>query len=67
LKDKGFDANLPALLRDIEARDEKDRNRSESPLVPAADAIELDTTSMPIEEVCAKVMQLAQQRGLSKA
>jgi cytidylate kinase len=35
--------------------------------VPAADAIELDTTSMPIEEVCAKVMQLAQQRGLSKA
>ena len=67
LKEKGFDANIAALLRDIEARDEKDRTRSESPLVPAEDAIELDTTSMPIEEVCEKVMQLALQRGLIKA
>lgn len=64
LIDKGFSANLADLLRDIEARDERDRNRSESPLVPAEDALELDTTSMPIEEVCEKVWQLAQQRKL---
>ncbi len=62
LMDKGFNANLADLLRDIEARDERDRNRSESPLVPAADALELDSTQMPIEMVCEKVWQLVQQR-----
>ena len=64
LKDKGLNVNLSALFRDIEDRDEKDRTRSESPLVPAEDAIELDTTSMPINEVCAEVMKLACERGL---
>ncbi|EDY87362.1 cytidylate kinase [gamma proteobacterium HTCC5015] len=64
LIDKGFSANLGDLLRDIQARDERDRNRSSSPLVPAEDAIELDTTSMPIEAVCRKVYQLARERNL---
>lgn len=67
LKDKGFDANLADLLRDIEARDERDRNRAASPLVPADDAVELDTTEMGIEEVCHKVRELAVERGLIQA
>lgn len=64
LIDKGFGANLGDLLRDIQARDERDRNRSSSPLVPADDAIELDTTSMPIDIVCRKVYELARERNL---
>ncbi len=36
LKAKGIDANLRALSRDLEERDERDRKRTVSPLVPAA-------------------------------
>lgn len=62
LKEKGFDANLHALLRDITARDERDQNRSVSPLEPAADAVLVDTTGRSIQEVVEEVMSLARQR-----
>lgn len=62
LKEKGFDANLHALLRDIAARDERDQNRSVSPLRPAEDAVRVDTTGRSIEQVVADVMSLARQR-----
>jgi len=38
------------VIRDLRARDERDRNRADSPLKPAADAILLDSTSMTLEE-----------------
>ncbi|MGH8401118.1 MAG: (d)CMP kinase [Gammaproteobacteria bacterium] len=66
LKQKGFDANLHALLRDIAARDERDQGRSISPLRPAADAIQVDTTGRSIREVVAEVMSLARQRFAAK-
>jgi cytidylate kinase len=53
---KGESANLPRLLRDIEERDERDRSRSVSPLLPADDAIVIDSTATPIDAVFAKVM-----------
>jgi len=39
------------VIRELRARDERDRNRAESPLKPAADAVLLDSTSMTLEEV----------------
>ncbi len=39
------------VIRDLRARDERDRNRADSPLKPAADAILLDSTHMTLEEV----------------
>lgn len=60
LKDKGFDANLAALRRDIEARDQRDKNRAISPLKPAEDAVIIDTSTLPIKTVCEKVYQLVQ-------
>ncbi len=39
------------LLRDMRERDQRDRQRSESPLRPADDAITLDTTGMTLEQV----------------
>ena len=62
LKQKGLAANLDGLFRDISARDERDRNRSISPLQPAADAVRLDTTGVGIPEVVAQVMGLARER-----
>jgi len=59
LMDKGIGANLPALLKDIEARDEQDAQRAASPMVPAADAIVIDSTSLAIEEVTRQVVTRA--------
>jgi cytidylate kinase len=38
------------VIRDLRARDERDRNRADSPLKPAADAVLLDSTNMTLEE-----------------
>lgn len=51
LKQKGLTANLPALVDEIRARDDRDRNRSASPLRPADDAIEIDTSHLTISAV----------------
>jgi cytidylate kinase len=39
------------VIRELRARDERDRNRTESPLKPAQDAVILDTTNMTLEKV----------------
>ena len=62
LKEKGIDANIAALVKDLNLRDEQDANRAVSPLKPADDAILLDTTKMSIEDVTQKVLDLAKQR-----
>jgi len=62
LKEKGINANIAALVKDLKLRDEQDANRAVSPLKPAEDAILLDTTEMGIEEVTQKVLELAKQR-----
>lgn len=56
LKEKGFDANLHSLFVEIAERDERDRNRTVSPLRPAADAVVIDTSALGIEEVLAAVL-----------
>lgn len=65
LKDQGLSANLAALSRDIEARDQRDMSRDVSPLKPADDAITVDTTSMSIDKVLNHIVELAGQRGLN--
>ena len=45
-----------ALLRELEARDARDRERTVSPLVPAPDAHTVDTTAMTVDEVVSAVM-----------
>jgi cytidylate kinase len=59
LQEKGFDANIQSLLSEITERDERDRNRSVAPLVPADDALLIDSTGMSIDDVLAKVVQHA--------
>ncbi|HSC46575.1 MAG TPA: (d)CMP kinase, partial [Gammaproteobacteria bacterium] len=62
LKGKGLAANLDALFRDICARDERDQNRSVSPLKPAPDALTLDTTGLAVEAAVDQVLEWARQR-----
>lgn len=58
LMDKGLDASMTALLRDIRDRDERDSARSVAPLKKAADAVQLDTTKLTIEDAAAQVLRL---------
>ncbi|WP_432453503.1 (d)CMP kinase [Agarivorans sp. QJM3NY_29] len=51
LQDKGFDVSFDHLLSEIEERDQRDRNRSVAPLVPAQDALVIDSTSLSIDDV----------------
>lgn len=64
LKDKGESVNLAALLEDIRDRDRRDRERTVAPLKPAADAEQLDSTRLGIEDVLEHVLVLLRQRGL---
>ncbi|MCG9756566.1 (d)CMP kinase [Shewanella insulae] len=51
LQDKGFDVNIDRLLAEVVERDERDMNRPVAPLVPAEDALVIDTTGIGIDEV----------------
>jgi cytidylate kinase len=64
LRQKGFDASLPALIEDIRARDERDSTRAVAPLRPAEDALLIDSTSRSIDEVCELVMNQVRNLGL---
>ena len=64
LMDKGSSVSLPDLFASIQARDERDRSRTISPLAPAEDAVSIDTTQMSIEAVVHAVLQHAAERGL---
>lgn len=57
LKEKGLDVNLAGLTREIEERDRRDRERAESPLVMAQDAILIDSSNLDVHEVIQQVLQ----------
>lgn len=61
---KGEDVSLPALLKEIQARDERDRNRPLAPLKPATDAVVIDSTANPPNQVLAQVLALLKERQL---
>jgi cytidylate kinase len=56
LKAKGDDVSLSSLLDEIRARDERDTQRAVAPLKPAADAIQLDSTELSIDQVLERIM-----------
>ena len=58
LKDKGLNVTLAALLREIQARDERDATRTVAPLRPADDALTIDTTGIPVASVVAAVLSV---------
>ncbi len=61
---RALETDLPreVVSQQIAERDTRDRNRTESPLVQAPDAIYVDTTGMPIEEVEEAVLKIIRDR-----
>ncbi|MDO8464112.1 MAG: (d)CMP kinase [Gallionella sp.] len=62
LKEKGMDANIAALLQDIQTRDERDTRRSVAPLQQATGASLLDTTALNIEQAVQEVLMRYPQK-----
>ena len=62
LKEKGIDANIRTLLRELRERYERDSARSVAPLQKAADARELDSSGLGIEEIVRQVLDWYRQR-----
>lgn len=64
MKEKGMDITLEEVEAELRIRDEKDSNRKVSPLRKAEDAVEVDTTSLTVEEVIEKIGSIVQRRSL---
>lgn len=64
LQSKGFNANFDEILAEIKERDFRDRNRAVAPLVPAADALLLDSTNLSIDEVIQQALEYISSKGI---
>ena len=56
-------ADVATVLAEQRIRDERDRTRPDSPLAPAAGAVQLDTTALRLDEVVARIVALVGARS----
>ena len=59
LQGYGADVTFETVLADIKQRDERDKTRAAAPLVPAEDAITIDTSKMTVEAAIAAAINVA--------
>jgi cytidylate kinase len=64
LKEKGEDVDLEDLKKRIAERDHLDETREIAPLRKADDAVLVDSTTLSIDEVTAKIVALAERNGV---
>ena len=64
LLEKGEPADFEKIRRDIEERDNRDRNRKTAPLRQAPDAVLVDTTDMDIDQVTERILELYRERAV---
>ena len=62
LKESGKDVIFERLFQDLVERDRRDRERAVSPTMAAADAVEIDSTTLSIDEVVAVIMKCVTSR-----
>ena len=61
LEEKGSPVDLEKLRADLHERDEQSRNRTDSPLRQADDAVLLDTTALSFDEAVGEIVALARK------
>ena len=59
---QGVGANMRALLKSIQTRDERDRTRPVAPLVPAADAFVVDSSNLSIDDVFQQAIDFIEEK-----
>ena len=62
LIEKGFPANMENLAKDLAERDERDINRSTSPLKPAKDAVIIDSSEISADEAVQQILELYEDK-----
>jgi CMP/dCMP kinase len=62
LLERGMPGHYQDVLRDLLARDARDRNRQAAPLAEAADADILDTSELAIDDATAEAVRLVEER-----
>ena len=55
-----------AIARELRERDERDRNRAQSPLRPASDAVVIDSTALTLDEVLGRIESIVRERLSAK-
>jgi len=60
LTGKGMDITLDQVLADVKERDARDRSRETAPLIPADDAVLIDTSDMTIDQAVARAIEIVQ-------
>ena len=64
---KGMDIPYETVLADVKERDARDRSRATAPLVPADDAVLLDTSDLTVDDAVAQAIVIIEAaRGLPK-
>lgn len=63
---RGEKTTLEEVKEDILRRDYNDSHRALAPLRKADDAVEVDTTGMSIEQVCARITEIAEEKMRKK-
>jgi CMP/dCMP kinase len=66
LEARGMQAGYEDVLADIHARDRRDSTRDVAPLVPAKDAVLLDTSEMDVAEAIAEAIRIVRERVASE-
>ena len=67
LQERGTPVEYETLLQEIIQRDYNDSHRAIAPLKPADDAVIIDSSDMPFEEVVAKIVALVRELGTDEA
>lgn len=61
MRGRGDDVTLEEIQEDLRRRDERDRNREVAPLIPAEDAMVIDTSALGKEEAIAATIEAVKQ------
>lgn len=62
-RDRGREASIEAIRNELEERDRRDRERTATPLVKADDAVLIDTSTMPLDQVIKHVLEIVRTRS----
>jgi cytidylate kinase len=65
-KEKGIEVAPEQLTQEILSRDQRDQNRKVAPLLPAQDAVKIDTTRLDPGQVLDEILALLSDKGLQQ-
>ena len=67
LEERDLSQPLETVLEEIKSRDRRDRTRTDSPLEPAPDALRMDTTDCPVDELVNRIIGEIEKRLSEKS